>query len=283
VRRRWPGRGDAPRAAELRRAGATLALVIGLLVVGGVLGSTAAGYIEENGENEAAENPCLGSKAALLRCPDLQMRRPFDLWIEHTRGGRALLHAGSAIKNRGRGPVELHGKLNEFRTMRARQRIYGVGHKHLVITTGGHLSFYFIPGQGRYWKFTNAARFELWSVDGKGGRKRLVRTGPKVHYCFRDLEKTSPSPRTPRARVYPGCSQNPRKRRVTLGTSVGWSDIYPSTYYEQWIDVSGLRGCFAYVQVADPKNHIFESHEENNDAQRIVRLPFHAGPSHCTH
>src|SRR5437867_12695128 len=102
------------------------------------------------------------------------MRRPFDIEIEHTPGGRLLLRASSAMKNRGRGPVELHGKLIGFRRMRVRQRIYGVGHKHRGIRTGGHLYFYFIPGQGRYWKFVNAARFELWSVDGKGRRERLV-------------------------------------------------------------------------------------------------------------
>jgi lysyl oxidase len=165
--------------------------------------------------------------------------------------------------------------------MRVRQRIYGVGSEHLGVRAGGRLYFYFIPGQGRYWKFTDAARFELWSVDSKGRRKRLVRKGPKVHYCFRDLVRTSRLPRSPRARLYPGCSQSPRKRRVTLGTSVGWSDVYPPDYYEQWIDVTGLRGCFAYVQVADPKNRIFESHEENNEAQRIVRLPFERGPGRC--
>jgi hypothetical protein len=247
-----------------------------------VLGPPAAGYVEDGDNDQATENPCLGPNAKSLRCPDLQMRRPFDLYIEHTRGGRALLHASSAIKNRGRGPVELHGKLIGFRRMRVRQRIYGVGHKHVGVRTGGHLYFYYIPGQGRYWKFTNAARFELWSLDRHGARKHLVRTGPKVYYCFRDLMRTNPSPRTPGTRVYPGCSQNPSKRRVTLGTSVGWSDIYPAKYYEQYIDVTGLRGCFAYRQIVDPKNHIFESHEDNNDAQRIVRLPFERGPGPCS-
>jgi hypothetical protein len=167
--------------------------------------------------------------------------------------------------------------------MRVRQRIYGVGHEHLGVRTGGSLYFYFIPGQGRYWKFKNAARFELWSLDRTRHRKRLVRTGPKLYYCFRDLQKTGGGHRSPRSRIYPGCSQDSRKRRVTLGTSVGWSDIYPAGYHEQWIDVTGLRGCFAYVHRADPKNRIFESNEGNNDSQTIVRLPFRGGPSHCRH
>ena len=66
-------------------------------------------------------------------------------------------------------------------------------------------------------------------------------------------------------------------RRDTLGTSVGWADIYPPSYPEQWIDVTGLRGCFAYVHIADPENGVYESNEDNNEAQVIVRLPFRLG------
>jgi hypothetical protein len=157
--------------------------------------------------------------------------------------------------------------------MRVTQRIYRKDGSHLDVRTRGRLYFFSVPGQGRYWKFTDAARFELWSVDSKGRPEHLVRTGPKTRYCLRDLVRTSPSPASPHRRFYPACSENPKKQRVTLGTSIGWSDVYPAGYYEQWIDVTGLSGCFAYTLVADPKDHIYESHEDNNVAQRIVRLP----------
>ena len=71
------------------------------------------------------------------------------------------------------------------------------------------------------------------------------------------------------------------KRKVTLGTSVGWSDVYPPTYPEQWIDVTGLRGCFAYRHVADPGNGIFESNERNNSSAVTVRLPYRSGAQRC--
>ena len=148
----------------------------------------------------------------------------------------------------------LRGTRTGKRTMRARQHIYRLDGSRLIERTGARLEFKHIPGQGPYWKWADAARFELWSLDSTGHRERLVRTGPKVVYCLRDLKRTDPGPRSPRSRVFPKCSQDPRKRTVTLGTSVGWSDVYPSQYYEQWIDVTGLRGCFAYVHRADPKN-----------------------------
>ena len=128
----------------------------------------------------------------------------------------------------------------------------------------------------RWWKFYNAARFELWRVDAQGKRTEKVRTGPKVSYCLRDLTHTRPTlpPRSPYLPHYPACSTNVTLRQDTLGTSVGWADIYPPSYPEQWIDVTGLRGCFAYVHIADPENGVYESNEDNNEAQVIVRLPF---------
>ena len=74
--------------------------------------------------------------------------------------------------------------------------------------------------------------------------------------------------------MYPACDTYPGRQRETIGTSVGWSDIYPPTYPEQWINVTGLRGCFAYLHEADPGNGIYESNERNNSAAVIVRLPW---------
>ena len=58
-----------------------------------------------------------------------------------------------------------------------------------------------------------------------------------------------------------------------LGTSVGWSDVYPYEYPEQWIDVTGLRGSFAYAQIADPDNLLMESNKSNNVSETYVELP----------
>ena len=106
-----------------------------------------------------------------------------------------------------------------------------------------------------------------------------MRTGPKVAYCLRDLRRTRGI--GPRRRRYPACNTNRRQQRVVLGTSPGWSDVYPATYPEQWIDVTGLRGCFAYQHTADPRDWIHESDETNNQATVIVRLPYRRGNQRC--
>jgi hypothetical protein len=115
---------------------------------------------------------------------------------------------------------------------------------------------------------------ELRRVGPNGKLGRVLRTSPKLNYCLRDLERTRPGRRSPSSRHYPGCNQNPYKDRVTLGTSVGWSDIYPADYSKQWINVAGLRGCFAFTMTVDPKHLLYESSEHDNTSRRLVRLPF---------
>jgi hypothetical protein len=229
-------------------------------------------------------NPCLEpERRAKLLCPDLRMSRPFGLTLDpFVWPGRVVLRAGNSIDSIGRGPAELFGIRDGRYTMRGRQRIHRRGGGRIGIATGARLLFKAIPGQGSYWKFVYAAKFELFRRDRRGRRAGRARRGPKVSYCLRDLSRTRPSlPRARRGRVYPACNQSLATRKVTLGTSVGWSDVYPPAYHEQWIDVTGLRGCFDFVHTADPRNGIYESNERNNSATVVVRLPFRSGPQRC--
>jgi hypothetical protein len=229
-------------------------------------------------------NPCLdAAKRAKLRCPDLQMSKPFGLTLDpFVWSGHIVLRAGNSINSIGRGPAELFGVRVGPTKMRGRQRIYKRSGGRIGITTGAQLLFKLIPGQGHYWKYLYAARFELWRLNGQGRRPGLTRRGPKVSYCLRDLEHSNPGlPRSPASFHYPGCNMSSKTRKVTLGTSVGWSDVYPPAYHEQWIDVTGLRGCFDFVHTADPRNGIYESNERNNSASVRIRLPFRPGPQSC--
>ena len=210
------------------------------------------------------------------------MSAPYDLVFDRTtRPGHLLLRASSSINNHGSGPLQIRGKRRDSRSMTVSQVIQRSNGSDARYPTQALLGFKFVSGQrygfrfpdARYWKFRGAARFQLWSLDSEGKGVTVARFGPKLFYCFRDLSRTRPSGRSPHSFVFPACSENPRAQSVTLGTSVGWSDIYPYTYPEQWIDVTGLRGRFAYVQVADPFNRLYESNELNNLSETFVQLP----------
>ena len=244
----------------------------------------------------AASNPCIGPEAARLLCPDLKVGPAKDLYLEHRGGGGgyggsgyyragrgALLHASNDIRSRGRGPMELRGLRYKRNWMRANQAIYKAGGGVRILRTEMKFHFYDVGATwgGSYWKVHNPLSMEIWSLDEHRKPLRRVSKGPKVFYCFRDLERTKPMRRSPHHRVYGACSQDPGRKRLRLGTSVGWSDIYPSDYDRQWVSVAGLRGCYAFVMRVDPLNLLFESNERNNRSVRIVRLPYSPGPQHC--
>ena len=260
----------------LARTRLPLLLLIALAIASPLaLGSPAA---DDRGATASGHdpNPCLERETRRpLLCPDLEMSPPSNLFLTRTRSGRLRLHAGNSINSVGDGPAELRARRVSRWWMKAKQVIHRRDGTKMRLHTGARVVFKAIPGQYRYWKYFNAARFELWKLDRRGRRAKLVEVGPKVSYCLRDLERRNPDlPGSPRKFHYPACSQEFDKQRVTLGTSVGWSDVYPSTYHEQWINVNGRRGCFAYVHIADPKNHIYEFDETNNEGETIVRLPW---------
>jgi hypothetical protein len=245
-----------------------LALLVAAVAAAGVAASATG-----QGTVTVSENPCLGVEAAELLCPNLRMQPPSDLRISETRSGRRLLHATNSIDSRGEGPAELRGKRKGKHYMSADQRVLLAGGGRRTLRTKAYLGFKNIPGQGGYWKYKDAALFELWTLDEDDNPVERVRTGPKQYYCLRDLVRTRAMSGSPRKRVYPGCNQNRRQNAVTLGTSVGWSDVYPASYHEQYIEVTGLRGRYAFFHVADPGNGIWENDEDDNAAMTIVALP----------
>lgn len=231
-------------------------------------------------------NPCIDpAQAAKLLCPDLKMSPPYNIYLDRKSWRHhKLLRSANSINSVGDGPVEIRGFRSGARRMDAFQHIYNLDGGHVTLDTGAQLRFHYVPRFGGwYWKFNHTAQFELWRLNGLGVRIRRVRSGAKTIYCLRDLARTFPDlGGSPSQRHYPACSQDQRKQAVTLGTSVGWSDVYPANYYEQWIDVTGLKpGCYAYVHIADPDNRIYESSEDNNTSQRAVRLPFRGGTGGC--
>ena len=224
-------------------------------------------------------NPCTGPEAKHLLCPNLKIGRPADMYVD-THAGHAVLRATSDVKSRGLGPIELRGTRNGWRTMRTRQRIYRRGGGHIDVQSRAMLRFTDVGAAygGAYWKVHQLARFELRRFRPGRGLGPVIRTSPKLNYCLRDLERTRPGRRSPATRHYPGCNQNPYRDGVRLGTSVGWSDIYPATYDKQWIGVGGLSGCFAFTMTVDPQHLLYESNERDNTSRRFIRLPYPGHP-----
>jgi lysyl oxidase len=226
--------------------------------------------------------PCQ-DPALALRCPDLVMAPPSHLRLDRSPSGtHVVLRMENRIVNIGAAPVEFFGQRSSPTEMTARQVIADASGRRRRIVTGAELYFKSVPTRGgSYWKFKDAARFELWAVDLTARRTQLVRVGPKLDYCLRDLRRARVGPTVRHHARFGACNQRPLKREVTLGTSPGWADAYPASYPGNWIDVTGLSGCFAVVHRIDPEHHILESNDANNVSSKIVRLPYKPGPQRC--
>lgn len=231
-----------------------------------------------------AASPCQ-DPAQALRCPDLVMAAPSHLRAERTPSGRRLLRMENRIVNVGTGPAELFGRRTGPREMAAEQVITDTLGGRRRFATGAEVYYTSVPARGGdYWKFDDAARFELWSLFPDGRRAALTRIGPKLRYCLRDLDRVGtpgPGSPVPARKVYGACNQTRSKLEVTLGTSVGWADVYPASYPGNFIDITGLAGCFVVLHRVDPERHVIELDETNNVAARVVRLPFRPGRQGC--
>jgi hypothetical protein len=262
----------------MKRASTIAALLLGAIALSpgpaGGAGSGGTGTGNGTGNGARDPNPCLTEAAKKLLCPTVTISKPSALYFERRSSGHLVLRATSSLNSVGEGPVELRGTRTGPYSMSAVQRIYKRGGGSITVKTGARLGFKSIPGQYRYWKLRNAAAFQLWSVDSQDRPVKRVRTGPKIYYCLRDLKRTRPSlPRSPHSFHYPRCSQSSSIKHVTLGTSVGWSDIYPATYNEQWIDVTGLHGRFRFVMIAAPTGAIYTTQAKPARSSRVVKIP----------
>jgi hypothetical protein len=216
------------------------------------------------------------SRPALV-CPNLIMPPASRLHLRRTAGGRRLLLMDNYLVNAGFGDVIIRGHRDSRYTMEGVQLIETKSGSTQRFKTGAVITWKYVDtGRGNFWKFRHAARFELWKLNARGERTRIVRTGPKLDYCLRDLflmgpRKGSTVPPGPR---YGACSQDLGASTDTLGIASGWADGYPYTYPQNWIDVSGLRGCHVVIQRADPYNGIWETNENDNTSAQVVKLPY---------
>lgn len=230
----------------------------------------------------APVNPCR-DPAQHLVCPNLVMPPATALTLQRTHGGRRLLRMDNYLVNVGPGRLQIRGRRNGRYTMEGLQVVDRSGGRGPVTyRTGAALTWKYVDTRrGNFWKFRNAARFELWRMDGAGHRTRYVKRGPKLDYCLRDLFRRHTGAAVPLGPRFGACSQRLSARTVTLGISVGWADGYPADYPQNWIDVTGSHGCYAVVQRADPLNHVMETREGDNVSVRVVRLPYRPGPQRC--
>ncbi|HYZ18641.1 MAG TPA: LpqB family beta-propeller domain-containing protein [Gaiellaceae bacterium] len=214
--------------------------------------------------------------------PDLDQKPPAELSVLSVRrGGRRhhLLGFKSATDNLGLGPLSVIASRAShlFPTMRAAQRIRLTGGGARTYPGVGVLRYTFSPSH-THWHLMDFQRYEL----RRARDHSLVLRDHKSGFCLTDrwshrVAVLPGSPRRPRFTDY--CARsNPRAVFVAQGTSVGFSDVYPSHFHGQNLEITRVpAGVYELVHRANPRLLIRELRYENDAASLRIRIAWPRG------
>lgn len=181
-----------------------------------------------------------------------------------TNAGQKVLRFSTWTVNVGAGPLELHATdTHPDGSQDVYQWIYdsnGVNHTEIFAGT-----FAVVSGRLRFLDSADYFLKEITAGNGVGG---IAVANEKLSYCIVDSAKyTTQPPGTPASAQYTTCGP-------VMGVSVGWADIYPSSFTStQIIPLSGVSdGTYWLENTGDPLNRLLESDETNNTTRVQVTI-----------
>jgi hypothetical protein len=209
---------------------------------------------------------------------------PGGCYAEETaeQGARRCLRFDQTIANVGQGPFEVRYRIDGVATEETRdlvQRIYRSDGSYRDRVADK----YTFHAAHAHFHYKNFAQSHLWSATPKGDKvgTKPIRSARKAGVCMVDVVQRGFGERgdSPRAYVPPGClvptEADPATGALSAisGISVGWADIYPWYFFDQFIEVSGLRdGYYMLDTIADQAGTVTEVDESNNASSTLIRL-----------
>jgi hypothetical protein len=119
-----------------------------------------------------------------------------------------------------------------------------------------------------HWHLMRFQEFELRRASDYAVVERDRKTG----FCLRDLHRRA----RPRARPHfaENCGQwRSGRMSVEMGTSVGYTDLYPAHFHGQNLDLTGVRaGVYVLVHRVNASRRIHELRYDNNAASVRIRI-----------
>ncbi len=214
--------------------------------------------------------------------PDLEQRPPADLSIRSERRGSRqhfLLGFDSATDNLGDGPITLVASRRDrsTSTMSVSQRVrLGSGALRTYPKVG--VLRYVYSSTHSHWHVMDFQRYELRRLADYG----LVVRDRKSGFCLADHWAHAPGhqPNEPPRPVFRGyCERgDPNALAVLQGSSVGYTDKYPSHFHGQNLDLTGVpAGNYVVVNRANPELLMHELRYENNAASLRIRVTWPGG------
>jgi Lysyl oxidase/WD40-like Beta Propeller Repeat len=216
--------------------------------------------------------------------PDFEQRQPTDLSVHTVTRGRRhfLLGFDSATDNIGLGPVVITARRSSRRIpfMRAAQVVrLAIGGQGQTFPRVGVLRYVYSSTHS-HWHVMGFQRYEL----RRASDNALLLRDRKSGFCLADHYAHAPGDflNEPRGPVYTGyCEQGrPEAMSVHQGTSVGYTDRYPSHFHGQNLDLTGVKaGKYLLIHRANRRFLFRELRYENNAASLLLRISWPRGRS----
>jgi dipeptidyl aminopeptidase/acylaminoacyl peptidase len=216
--------------------------------------------------------------AVVQLLPDFEQRPPADPSIRAVRRGNRphfLLGFDSATDNIGLGPVVITARRSSRRVpfMRAAQVVrLAKGGRRQTFPRVGTLRYVYSPTHS-HWHVMGFQRYEL----RRASDHALLLRDRKSGFCLADHYADAPGGflNEPRGPVYRGyCERGrPEAMAVHQGTSVGYTDRYPSHFHGQNLDLTGVKaGTYLLIHRANRRFLFRELRYENNASSLRIRI-----------
>lgn len=202
-------------------------------------------------------------------------------------GPRTCLRFDQGEYNYGDGPFQLNIYQGEVGGFEVYQRIYSSDGSIRQIGPLGAVEYSESHGHVHYLGFQDLT---LHRIEADGSLTFVTRK-PDKGWCMVDIwmgrfgtadQRISPSsyPLASEGHCETDSREDPNdptfpggKPFIEMGISVGWADIYPRPYPEQYIDITDVvDGDYAVVAQQDVDNHLLETSTKNNTAIGCVRI-----------
>jgi hypothetical protein len=125
-------------------------------------------------------------------------------------------------------------------------------------------------------------RYRMYLVDADGNRvEEDKRRARKIGFCIYDNVKLPKRPKQPNRPVFPrsGCGKKTSKK-LTMGLSVGWGDLYNWRLPGQYVSLAKLpSGVYTLIGEANPEGVLYEQKTSNNGVFMKFKLRRGGGPA----
>ena len=223
-----------------------------------------------------------GRPADALLLPDLVQRPPTELQVSKAPDGSIRLGFGSAVVNRGAGPLIIRAsRTSQSQTaMTATQLVRREDGRSIKRPHVGVVQYTRDPTH-QHW---HLLRFDRYTLRRPGQRTPLV-ADRKSGFCLGDRFEESLVDQLPGEPAQPPYERNcgmrlPRLLQLTAGISVGYGDDYSPYLEGQWLPLDGLpAGRYELVHHANADGRLLEERYDNNTACRKLELTWPDGRS----